>query len=173
MAEENKVEEGQTEGTTEVAEGSEQDAPKKKSNLLLVIIISLLVVLTSIVAAVVLKSGDEEEAVAKEVVTAPLPSVFFEMPELIVSLSGHSSNIRYLKLVLSFELASAEDQAVVIAQLPKITDEFQTYLRQLRLEDLRGSVGTYRLKEALLLRVNQVVQPVEAKNVLIKEMLIQ
>jgi flagellar FliL protein len=95
------------------------------------------------------------------------------MPEIIVSLSGNSSNIRYLKLVLSLELASAEDQAVVESQMPKITDEYQTYLRQLRLEDLRGSVGTYRLKEALLLRINQVVQPVEVKDVLLKEMLIQ
>jgi flagellar FliL protein len=173
MAEENKVEEGQQ--TTEVnpeAEGAEEGA-KKKSNILLVAIIALLVVLTSIVGAVVLKSGSDEEATKQAEVVAPQPSVFFEMPELIVSLSGHSSNIRYLKLVLSFELASPEDEAVVLAQLPKITDEFQTYLRQLRLEDLRGSVGTYRLKEALLLRVNQVVQPVEAKNVLIKEMLIQ
>lgn len=169
MAEENKVEEN-------VAENAESEASEsggKKSNILVLGVIGLLVILSSIGGFLLIKtSGEGNEEEVSEVV-APIPSVFFEMPEIIVSLSGHSSNIRYLKLVLSLELATAEDQALVEAQLPKITDEFQTYLRQLRLEDLRGSVGTYRLKEALLLRVNQVVQPVESKDVLIKEMLIQ
>lgn len=168
MAEENKVEEN-------VAENAESEASEsggKKSNILVLGVIGLLVILSSIGGFLLIKTSGEGNEEVSEVV-APIPSVFFEMPEIIVSLSGHSSNIRYLKLVLSLELATAEDQALVEAQLPKITDEFQTYLRQLRLEDLRGSVGTYRLKEALLLRVNQVVQPVESKDVLIKEMLIQ
>jgi flagellar FliL protein len=169
MAEENKVEEAQTEGTE--AEGAEGES-KKKSSVLMLVIIGLLIVVIAGGGYFLLMSGDkEEEKPVEEVVQ--LPSVFFEMPEIIVSLSGNSSNIRYLKLVLSLELASAEDQAVVESQMPKITDEYQTYLRQLRLEDLRGSVGTYRLKEALLLRINQVVQPVEVKDVLLKEMLIQ
>lgn len=170
MAEENKVEEAATAADAQTQEG-EAPAGKKKASVLVIIIIALLVILTSIAGYFVFHTGEKEEETAK--VEAPLPSVFYEMPEIIVSLSGHSSNIRYLKLVISLELASAEDQAVVEAQLPKITDEFQTYLRQLRLEDLRGSVGTYRLKQALLLRVNQVVQPVQAKDVLLKEMLIQ
>ena len=171
MAEENKVEESVAENAEAEADAGESGG--KKSNILVLGVIGLLVVLSSIGGFLLIKtSGEGNEEEVSEVV-APIPSVFFEMPEIIVSLSGHSSNIRYLKLVLSLELATAEDQALVEAQLPKITDEFQTYLRQLRLEDLRGSVGTYRLKEALLLRVNQVVQPVESKDVLIKEMLIQ
>lgn len=172
MAEENKVEDAkveQAEGSATETEG--EGSKKKKASVLVMAIIGLSVILVSLGGYLLISSGEEE--VVEEVVAAPLPSVFFQLPEMIVSLSGNSSNIRYLKLVISFELASVEDQAIVEAQMPKVTDEFQTYLRQLRLEDLRGSIGTYRLKEALLLRANQVVQPIEVKDVLLKEMLVQ
>lgn len=170
MAEDKKLE--NTESEVVEGEESEEQKPKKKSNLLIIAIITVFVVLIAAGAYFLLfKTSSDDKNAVKEVVQ--MPSVFFQMPEMIVSLSGNTSNIRYLKLVLSLEIASEENKAVVEAQLPKIIDEFQTYLRQLRLEDLRGSVGTYRLKEALLLRTNQIVQPVEVKDVLLKEMLVQ
>jgi len=57
--------------------------------------------------------------------------------------------------------------------MPRIIDNFQVYLRELRLEDLRGSAGMYRLREELLTRVVAAAQPVRVKDVLFKEMLIQ
>ncbi|MFX9073467.1 flagellar basal body-associated FliL family protein, partial [Acinetobacter baumannii] len=57
--------------------------------------------------------------------------------------------------------------------LPRIIDNFQVYLRELRLDDLKGSAGMYRLREELLLRVNMAAQPVKIKDVLFKEMLVQ
>lgn len=167
MAEENKVEES----ANPEAEGEEQ-APKKKANIVLIAAIVLSVVVIALGGIFVLKSGSDKKEV-KEEVAQVLPSIFYPLPEMIVSLSGNSSNIRYLKLVLSLEIATPEDQVIIEGKLPKIIDEYQTYLRQLRLEDLRGSVGTYRLKDSLLLRANQVVQPIEVKDVLIKEMLVQ
>lgn len=151
---------------------NQEEQPKKKSNLLIIVILVLVVVLGVVGGFLILNSGEKEpeEEIKEEVI---VPTVFFEVPEIVVSLSGNTSNIRYLKLVISFELAAEIDKASIEALMPKIIDEYQIYLRQLRLEDLRGSVGTYRLKESLLLRVNQVAQPVQVKNVLIKEMLIQ
>jgi flagellar protein FliL len=57
--------------------------------------------------------------------------------------------------------------------LPRLIDSFQVYLRELRLEDLRGSAGIYRLREDLLARVNEAAKPVKIKDVLFKEMLVQ
>ena len=54
--------------------------------------------------------------------------------------------------------------------MPRIVDKFQIYLRELRLEDLRGSAGIYRLREELLLRVGRGAGHV--KDVLFREMLI-
>ena len=41
------------------------------------------------------------------------------------------------------------------------------------MEDLRGSAGIYRLREELLARVNTAVRPVQVRDVLFKEMLVQ
>ncbi len=46
-------------------------------------------------------------------------------------------------------------------------------MRELRLEDLGGSAGLFRLKEELLFRVNRAVEPVRVTDILFREMLVQ
>ena len=79
----------------------------------------------------------------------------------------------FLKISLSLELDDANDIPRVEAVLPRIVDAFQSYLRELRPEDLRGSSGMYRLREELLARVNASAQPAKVNDVLFKEMLVQ
>jgi len=102
------------------------------------------------------------------------PSVFFELPELLVNLNSAGNKRRnYLKLRVSLELTDAQAVHHIKQVLPRIVDAFQVYLRELRIEDLQGSAGLYRLREELLLRVNAVAEPVEVEDVLFKEMLVQ
>ncbi len=56
---------------------------------------------------------------------------------------------------------------------PRIVDNFEVYLRELRIDDLRGSAGMYRLREELLMRVTEAAQPVRVRDVLFQEMLVQ
>ena len=49
---------------------------------------------------------------------------------------------------------------------------FQSFLRELRPEDLAGSQGSYQLRMEILRRVNLVIAPAKANAVLIEEMLI-
>jgi flagellar protein FliL len=102
------------------------------------------------------------------------PPVFFDLPDFLVNLNsaaGKKSN--FLKLSVSLQLENPEDTAKVAAMMPRIVDNFQIYLRELRIEDLRGSDGIYRLREELLARVNAAVAPVKVDEVLFKEMLVQ
>ena len=50
---------------------------------------------------------------------------------------------------------------------------FKCISRELRIEDLRGSAGMYRLREELLQRVTEAAQPVRVRDVLFQEMLVQ
>ena len=43
----------------------------------------------------------------------------------------------------------------------------------MRVEDLKGSAGMYRLREELLGRVNAAAAPVKVSDILFKEMLVQ
>lgn len=103
----------------------------------------------------------------------PLPSVFLPIPDMIVNLSGSDATPRYLRLRVQLELKSEADKAKVEAVMPRVIDQFQTYLRELRVRDLRGSAGIYRLQMELLARVNEAAAPVVVQDVLFQEILIQ
>jgi flagellar FliL protein len=57
--------------------------------------------------------------------------------------------------------------------MPRLQDIFQTYLREMRPEELRGSAGTYRLREELLVRANAAVAPARVSDVLFTQLLVQ
>ncbi|MBU0800993.1 MAG: flagellar basal body-associated FliL family protein [Alphaproteobacteria bacterium] len=104
----------------------------------------------------------------------PPKTVFFlEIPDISVNLADTGSKPSYLRLKVQLELANQGDLAAVEAVMPRVVDQFQTYLRELRVRDLRGSAGIYRLQMELLTRVNSAVAPVEVKDVLFQEILIQ
>jgi len=100
-------------------------------------------------------------------------AVFYDLPELLVNLNTTGSRATFLKITVSLELEKTEDTPRIKEVMPRILDNFQVYLRELRLDDLRGSAGMYRLREELLARVNAAVAPVKVHDVLFKEMLVQ
>lgn len=99
-------------------------------------------------------------------------SEFYEMPNMIVNLTGDNGKQRFLKISITLELNSKADIKKIEAVLPRVTDHFQTYLRELRLDDLRGSAGLYRLRQELLDRVHSA-SGVDVKDVLFEEILVQ
>jgi flagellar FliL protein len=98
---------------------------------------------------------------------------FLEIPNMIVNLNSPEGQQRYLRLSVQLELGSEADKHAVETVMPRVVDQFQTYLRELRVKDLRGSQGIYRLQMELLARVNAAAYPVEVKDVLFQEILIQ
>jgi len=102
----------------------------------------------------------------------PKPLVFFDLPDFLVNLNSGARKSNFLKLTVSLQIDKPEDQIRLQAVLPRIIDNCQIFLRELRVEDLRGSDGIYRLREELLTRIN-AVSPVQVEDVLFKEMLVQ
>lgn len=117
-------------------------------------------------------AGGEAEKAAEEKDEGKAP-VFYSLGDILVNLTGDGKRPNFLKLKVSLELASEEDQKAIEALKPRIIDNFQVYLRELRVEDLRGSAGLYRLREELLLRVTEAAKPIRIKDVLFQEMLVQ
>lgn len=99
--------------------------------------------------------------------------VFLKVPDQRVNLNSIDGSNAFLQLSIQLELKNQSDRARVEAVMPRVIDQFQTYLRELRVEDLRGSQGVQRLAVELLIRVNQAAAPVEVQDVLFGEILIQ
>jgi flagellar protein FliL len=111
----------------------------------------------------------------------PRTITFLDMPDIVTNLNAPGRRAVYVKLRSKLELARPEDGAAVQASMPRLLDLFQTYLREVRPEELRGSAGTQRLREELVARANIAVaqagrgdaQQVRVNDVLFLEILVQ
>lgn len=113
-------------------------------------------------------SNDEEEEEYSDE-----NSVFYDLPEILVNLSSTGRRSAFLKIRVALELQKEDDVPQIELMMPKISDNFQVYLRELKIEDLKGAAGMYRLREELLSRVAKAVAPIRINDVLFKEMVIQ
>jgi flagellar FliL protein len=173
-------------GHSEKADGEE--APKKKGGSKL-ILLAVPVVLLAAVAGLwfsgilpgMLGMGKKPVKVADAATAAAaapgpakaVPATYLDVPEILTNLNVSGRRPTYLKLHAKLELGGAEDVAPVTASMPRILDMFQTYLRDMRPEELRGSEGTYRLREELLSRAEVAVAPAHVTDVLFEEMIVQ
>jgi len=106
------------------------------------------------------------EAVAK-------PAVFYDLPDLTINLASPDKRSQYLRIKVALEVSKRETIDEITPMLPRVMDAFQVYLRELRMTDLEGSAGIYRLKEELRRRVNLAIHPAQVDDILFKELLIQ
>lgn len=164
--------------------GGEDAAPPSsggKKKLLIIIIIVILLVLGGLAGAYftglldpVIKMIVGDSAATSETVEGEVgSSVFYELPALTVNLNTAGRKARFIKIQVSLELENEEDKPKVEAVIARVMDNFNVYLRELRIEDLDGSAGMYRLREELLTRIRAAVAPVKVRDILFKEMLIQ
>jgi flagellar FliL protein len=109
----------------------------------------------------------------KQEANKPAMPVFVDLPDMIANLNSPSNKPSYIKLQARLEVSQPEDAEKIKQEMPRLQDIFQTYLREMRPEELRGSPGIYRLREELLGRANVAVAPVRVNDVLFTQLLIQ
>lgn len=169
--------ETENEETAATEEGAEGEAAPKKGKKKLIIIVAAVLVL-GIVAALLLGGGGDKKEPKKspEELAAQLEAskpVYYELPEFLVNLTAANNRASFLKMSVTMELRDKAAIAVVEANKPRILDAFNTYLRELRPEDVKGSAGIYRLRDELMARVNGTVEDGLVKNILFSEILVQ
>ncbi len=99
--------------------------------------------------------------------------VFIDLPEMVANLSSNPHRPSYVKLTARLEVGGPEDVERVKQAMPRLQDLFQTYLREMHPEELRGAAGTYRLREELIGRAAVAAAPARVKDVLFTELLVQ
>lgn len=99
---------------------------------------------------------------------------YYMMPKQLVNLAGgDGGRPPFLEIELALESNESENFDNVPDLMPRLKDQYQAFLRELRIEDLNGSAGSFRLRQELLKRFNIVMAPAKLDAVLIESMLIQ
>ncbi len=151
------------------------DKPANKRRLVLIaagVAVLVIIVVAGTLFSGILPHGKNHGNVPKLAMLAEKP-VLIDIPDIVTNLDSGTHRAVFIKLKAKIELAHASDQEMIATNMPRILDAFQTYLRSMRPEELHGGEGTYRLREALMNRIDVIATPVRVLDVLFVEMLIQ
>lgn len=99
--------------------------------------------------------------------------IFYTLPDMVVNIQAPGGRATFLKLKLTLEMKDASLAYHLQSEMPRMHDMFQSFLRELRPEDLAGSAGSFQLRAEILRRVNLIAAPGKVDAVLIEEMLVQ
>lgn len=158
------------EGAAEDGEGGDGGGKPKSKKKLLIIVLIAAVILSAAGGGAWYFLGSQKHEEKEEVKEQ---AIYYAMPEMIINLSATGKSTSFLKATIILELPNALDAVTVEANLPRLMDAFNTYVRELRPSDLSGSAGITRLREELLLRANKALEPTKINDVLFKEIVVQ
>jgi flagellar FliL protein len=105
---------------------------------------------------------------------AEAPKVlFYDLPDMTVNLSASPDRPQYLRVKVTLEVDNGQVIDAIRPVMPRVIDTFQTHLRELRITDLEGSAGLFRLRDELTRRVNLAIAPNRVRAVLFRELVVQ
>lgn len=173
MAEDDTPPDEAPEEGAEDGDGEDGDAGGKKAKRRKLLIFGgagLAVLLVVAGAAMLLLGGDDDTGQAT--VELAGPPVFHELPELLADLKTGRCRAPYLKVKIVVEIPQNQ-VADLEAKAVEIIDALQAELRETERQALVGKAGTEQLRERLLLQINGLIAPAQARGILFREFLLQ
>lgn len=185
MSELEEKKEGQAEAPETEGEnpgGLEKPVKSKKLMIIIIGIVALLLIILGIIFFTPLGNGllGKEEAEGehaqgheKKQETDITKVEFATLPEVLINLRSADGRSSFLKATFIIECPNEEVSKKVDKIKPLLVDQIQVYLRELEVEDLRGSAGMQRIRQELINRSNVLLNPEKINNILFKEFLVQ
>ena len=117
--------------------------------------------------------GGEREAAAPSAAADADSASYIEVPPVIVNLRSGDGQARFLKLRFIIVAADAGRVDSIKDRLPVVLDALQSFLRELRPDDLNGSAAVFRIKEEMMARITQALGAGAVRDVLIQDLVQQ
>ena len=95
-----------------------------------------------------------------------------ELPEITANLY-EDGGTRILKARIWLQLPESSNAGDVEARMPRVVNSILGYLSDQHVKDLQGEEAMTRRREDLRIRINALIQPAQASDVLLTEILVQ
>lgn len=102
----------------------------------------------------------------------PQTNCFITIPEVVVNLRSSKPKGNILRTTLVLQIYTKEDEPKIKEFTPVILDQTLSYLRDQSVNDLEGP-GLERMRQAILLRINNIIRPLKIYRVILKDFIIQ
>ncbi|USI71983.1 flagellar basal body-associated FliL family protein [Sphingomonas morindae] len=99
--------------------------------------------------------------------------LYVDAPPIIVSVHGADGRAHFIKLRFVVVARSKGKAELLKERMPMLLDALQSFLRELRAEDLDGSAAVYRVKEEMMLRIRAAIGDDSVSDVLIQDLVEQ
>lgn len=136
------------------------------------LIVTFILLSLAALAYVFNSEWDGKKNNSKKDISGLKPEYYINLKDIMVNLSDSGGKKSYLKLSLSIHVSEDYDVKHVEAKLPIIKDTIQVFLKDLRVSDFNYPGITLKIKEELTKRINKVVSPVEIRDTLIQDILV-
>jgi flagellar FliL protein len=110
------------------------------------------------------KDAKPEEGMGKTS-DGPNGVTYYAFPTVLSDMQGADGRPGQVKLDMTFELANVDVADTINENMPRVKDMLQTFLRELRPEDISGSEGDFRLRQELMRRVNLIIAPAQINTI--------
>ena len=97
---------------------------------------------------------------------------YYDLPQITANLRPVGGYSRFMSLHLSVCVPDDETAHYLESIQPRVLDSIQPYLRDMRVEDLHGAEGMYRLRHSLLTRIRAAAAPMSVEQVVFREILV-
>ncbi|GBR43612.1 flagellar FliL protein [Neokomagataea tanensis NBRC 106556] len=94
------------------------------------------------------------------------------IPTIMSNLDTGDGRARYVKITARVQTEGTPDAAKMALVMPQIQDAFQTCLHGMRPDEMEG-VGIYRLRETMLVQIENIMAPLPVKDLFFVEVLVQ
>ncbi|WP_311732390.1 flagellar basal body-associated FliL family protein [Sphingomonas sp. BK580] len=98
---------------------------------------------------------------------------YVDVPAMVVTLRSADGRQHFLKLHFVIVAADTAQVGRITAAMPLILDTLQSFLRELRPEDLSGSAAVFRVKEEIVVRLRDALGRDGVSEVLIQDLIEQ
>lgn len=116
------------------------------------------------------KKGEEGHGAPKAAGNGPGPIV--RLPDFVVHLRNADLD-RYARITFEIEVMGEPDKEQLTAHLPRVRDSFIAYLSDRTVEELAGSEGLGRTKDALYARIRELVPEARFRALYISDFVVQ
>ena len=117
------------------------------------------------------KEGKEGEHPSSAAM-AGAPGPMVKLPDFVVHLRNPDLD-RYARITFEVEVMAEPDKERLTANLPRVRDAFISYLSDRTVEELRGSEGLGRTKDALQVKLRELVPEARFRALYISDFVVQ
>ena len=169
-----------------MSEQLEKNTEIKKPTGRLVLIIGIFLILIGVLIGIYFfingigkqdyKVLERNKEVCKKEGICHLPSekfFYFDIQDMFINLFSNSTKENILKISISIEFSNIKLIEKMKILKPRLIDQYQVFLRSLRIEEIRGSSGLEHIREEILRRTNLIVAPDKVTNILFREVIIK